>query len=213
MSKIFREIFDIGRQKVFEQLSPFATFGYLAGGTALALQINHRKSYDFDVFVKNAIDNTLKLTVNKLWKPVYSINTSDQLSFTVENSVAITFLWYYFPLQYPCIETSSLSLASIEDIAADKASTIGRRAVWRDYVDIFYLLSSNRLSLATIITLAEKKFGNEFNSLLFLQQLSYFGDVTPAPIQYIHSEPADSEIKSYLRHEVSRYMKNILKKF
>ena len=50
MSKIFLEILDPERQKVFTRLTAFCDDGYLAGGTALALQLGHRVSIDFDVF-------------------------------------------------------------------------------------------------------------------------------------------------------------------
>lgn len=51
------------------------------------------------------------------------------------------------------------SLASVKDIAADKAHTIGRRAAWRDYVDIFCLIKEKHLTLAQIIKLAKEKVG------------------------------------------------------
>ena len=59
MSEIHLELFDTNRQNVFVQLSEFKTFGYLAGGTALALQINHRKSFDFDIFINAARDASI----------------------------------------------------------------------------------------------------------------------------------------------------------
>ena len=51
MSKIYFKILDNDRMSVFDKLKAFQNEGYLAGGTALALQLNHRTSEDFDVFV------------------------------------------------------------------------------------------------------------------------------------------------------------------
>lgn len=50
MSKIYLEILDKERIKIFQKMGDFKRIGYLAGGTALALQIKHRKSFDFDIF-------------------------------------------------------------------------------------------------------------------------------------------------------------------
>jgi len=94
-----------------------------------------------------------------------------------------------------------LSLASIEDIATDKAQTIGRRAVWRDYID-----------LDKIIQIANKKFVGEFVSTQFLEQLRYFDDVKTVPIEYVEKKYADDEIKSYLQQTVEDYLKKILLK-
>ena len=65
---------------------------YLAGGTALALQIKHRQSVDFDVFINRPVTNSLRLKVKKIFGSVdYSLNTSDQISFTTPDNIKITF--------------------------------------------------------------------------------------------------------------------------
>ena len=42
---------------IFEKLVKFKKPGYLAGGTALALQLGHRVSYDFDIFCGKEVSN------------------------------------------------------------------------------------------------------------------------------------------------------------
>lgn len=140
MSKIYLELLDKKRQEVFRRLSQFKKQGYLAGGTALALQVNHRKSVDFDVFIRKAVDNVLRLKIEKIFdRQDFYVDTSNQISFKLAPDIGVTFVWYYYHSLYPLVKTSSLDLASVSDIAADKAHTIGRRAVWRDYVDFFFL--------------------------------------------------------------------------
>lgn len=60
---MFYEILDKKRQKILPFLKRFKNDFYLAGGTALALQIGHRDSIDFDFFTRNDID-TAKLFLN-----------------------------------------------------------------------------------------------------------------------------------------------------
>jgi len=208
MSKIYLELFDSERKRVFDKLKIFADIGYLAGGTALGLQLKHRISYDFDIFISHAIDNTLRQRINILFpEAAYSLNTADQINLKTKENIKVSFIWYYFPLLNPPIQTESLSLATLEDIAADKACTIGRRAVWRDYVDIYWLLKTKTLDLSTVIQLAEKKFKGEFVSSLFLEQLSYFDDISIVPIEFYASpSPQSPEIKAFLKAEVKRYV-------
>lgn len=211
MSKIHLELLDKERSAVFNKLSAFRNEGYLAGGTALALQINHRVSEDFDIFVEHEIDNKLRLKVKKIFgEVIFYVNSADQISFTSEKGIHVTFLWYYFKPLKPPIPTDSLPLASVEDIIADKAQTIGRRAIWRDYVDIFYLLKNNYTDLARIIKNGSDKFKGEFVVTQFLEQLRYFDDVKTVPIEFVDKKYPDEEIKSYLDRAVETYLREIL---
>lgn len=214
MSKIYQEIFDPERKRIFDELKVFNDIGYLAGGTALALQLKHRISYDFDIFVSKAIDNTLRSRINIVFPEAsYSLNTADQINLRTKENVNISFVWYYFPLLNPPIQTESLPLATLEDIAADKACTIGRRAVWRDYIDIFWLLKTQALDLNTVIQLAERKFKGEFSSSLFLEQLSYFEDLSIVPIEFYSSNPPPpQEIQVFLKGEVKNFIYSTLSK-
>ena len=211
MSSIHLEIFDHKRLELFKILKVFGDNGYLAGGTGLALQINHRKSYDFDVFLPNEITNSLRREVERLFGDVsYLVDSGDQLSFQTKDMVNVTFLWYYFKPLKPFISTRSLPLASVEDIAADKAHTMGRRAAWRDYVDIYWMLHKGLQTLESISKYASHKFGGAFNETQFLEQLTYYEDVAFTPIQFIEESPSNQEIQSYLQQVVEEYAKKRL---
>lgn len=213
MSSIHLEILGESQREIFQKLKAFTRFGYLAGGTALALQINHRKSFDFDIFVEKPVSNALRLCIADVFgKQTFSVHSEDQLSFSPAEGCEITFLWYYWKPIVPLVSTDSLSLASIEDIAADKAHTLGRRALWRDYVDLCVLMKEHGMSIPSIIDVAQKKFQGEFVGMQFLEQLSYFDDVTIAPIEYIQKSYTSQEIQSYLINQVDRYAKTITPK-
>lgn len=102
-------------------------------------------------------------------------------------------------------------LIKLDDLAANKAYTIGRRGKWRDYVDLFFFLKKNIYSLDTLISLAEKKFQGEFNSKLFLKQLVYFNDLDMLPISFIHDSFSEKEIKAFLEKSVRDYLKKVLR--
>jgi len=87
------------QKEVFKKLSKFSDF-YLAGGTALALQIGHRISVDFDLFHKKEIPINLLQKARRVFKDskVETIlNHSEQLSIIVDG-VKIDFVKYKFPL-------------------------------------------------------------------------------------------------------------------
>lgn len=213
ISKISLDVLTKTEQDVFSKLSLFKTYGYLAGGTALALQLKHRRSYDFDVFVKKPIQRLLRRKVDKVFGKVdFYVDTSEQISFKTREAIAVTFFTYYFPRIAPSVRggtIDTISLASVLDIAADKAHAIGRRAVWRDYVDLFIVLRKG-VALGYLCELAKEKFGGAFNEALFLEQLCYFKDTSETPIEFLKEFYTPSEIKSFLEKEVEKYVRKIL---
>lgn len=70
---------------------------------------------------------------------------------------------YPFPVLNELVNEGDLKMLDIQELAATKAYTIGRRGSLKDYVDIFFTVSDGYASLEQIITLADKKYGNEFN--------------------------------------------------
>lgn len=213
MSKIFLEILDHNRQEILKDLSTFRNEGYLAGGTALALQIGHRSSYDFDIFMDQRVTRELKNKIRrKFGKVTYSWDSPEQITFNIlKRNVSLTFVLADFKPFFPLVPTPYIDLASVQDIAADKAYTIGRRATWRDYVDIFVILNKGFVNLSDIINFARKKCEGEFSEMQFLEQLAYFKDIKETPIEFIRDSYTYGQITSGLKKEVSRHTELFLK--
>src|SRR5882672_9819488 len=107
---------------LFPTLSRFEGF-YLAGGTALALQIGHRISVDFDLFSDDEIERGLLPQVRRAFggadiMPL--VNNPDELTISV-NGVKLTFLRYPFPACTPFVIYENVPLLSVPEIAATKA--------------------------------------------------------------------------------------------
>jgi hypothetical protein len=92
-----------------------------------------------------------------------------------------------------------ISMPNLKTLAAMKAFAIGRRAKWKDYVDLYFLLKTYT-SINEISLLAKEIFGGEFNSKLFRQQISYFNDVDyREAVFYLPGfEVSEEEVKSFL---------------
>lgn len=207
MTNLHLDILDETRQAIFTKLHTFAQTSILGGGTALALQIGHRRSFDFDLFLPTPIPRSLYHTVQTTLgeSPEKLVDSGDQLTMKFASGIEITFLYYWYPPLYQTIVSPSLPLFDLRDIATDKAATIGRRNVWRDYVDFFFLLKEKHLTLDQIITDAQKRFGKEFSPKLFLQQLSFTGDIKDFSIMLLGPMYSPEEIKHFLTEEVKRY--------
>jgi hypothetical protein len=65
------------------------------------------------------------------------------------------------------VSWDGLRMLSVKEIGAKKACTIGRRGTYKDYVDLHFVVAEHHASLKDIISMAEKKFGGEFNSRLY----------------------------------------------
>lgn len=186
----------------FKQLKSF----YLAGGTALALQIGHRVSFDFDFFSDNRISKSLSSLVKKsLLKNIsikISVNNSEELTLFAKDT-KVTFLYYPFPLIKPLLNLHGLKVPTVSELAAMKAYTIGRRGEYKDYIDLYCLLSENHVSLQKILEIAKKKYKDNFNDRLFLEQLIYLDDINIADIKLIkQTRLTKTQIKKFFEQQV-----------
>jgi len=205
MSQLHFDILDKSYEEVFQRLKVFKKEAVLSGGTALSLQIKHRHSYDFDLFFSKELSRNLIVEARKAIKiKEVGLNTQKQINLITTNNILLNLVSYPFKPLFGKVITSSLPLLSIKDIALDKAYTIGRRAVWRDYVDIFFLLKDKYISLSEIYKLALKKFGPEFNERLFLEQLVYFKDLEATKISFIKEKYSNKQIQGFLRNAVKK---------
>jgi hypothetical protein len=180
---------------------------YLAGGTALALQIKHRVSVDFDLFSDEPIGRRVLNMVEAVFAASdreVMVNNADELSVGIDG-VKFTFLHYPFPPCLPLRDEESLPLLSVKEILATKAYTIGRRGEFKDYVDLYAGLKGGHATLGEVIDLARQKYGDAFNDRLFLEQLLYLDDVPEAPIVFLGKPIGRSEIEGFFSQTVSSF--------
>jgi len=189
--------------RLFPALAAFDDF-YLAGGTALALQIGHRLSIDFDLFRYGLIDRSLLSKVGKTFPdlPVApTVNNPDELTVFID-SVKLTFLSYPFAVIEPLASLDGLPALSVREIGATKAYTIGRRGTYKDYVDLYFIVAEHHASLDEIITMAERKFGHEFNSRLFAEQLLFMDDVHDFQIDFLKMPVTPEGVTAFFREKI-----------
>ncbi|MBU1179418.1 nucleotidyl transferase AbiEii/AbiGii toxin family protein [Patescibacteria group bacterium] len=199
------EVLKEKHKKIFSQLKFFPDF-YLAGGTALALQIGHRISVDFDFFGKKEIEKKLFNKIKKVFKGSTistAVNNKEELTVFVDN-VKLTFLHYPFPLILKRKKYKGINFLSVKEIAATKAYTIGRRGTFKDYVDLYFIIKNKCSSLEQIIKLAQKKYKEEFNARLFLEQLIYLEDIEDIEIVFLKKKIAKQAIQNFFENEIKK---------
>lgn len=199
------EVLDQKNKEFFAKLANFLEF-YLAGGTALALQVGHRVSVDFDLFSEKEIPKGLVVKVKQVFsgEPVaVSVNNPDELTVFVSDT-KVSFIHYPFPRILDLVHYEGVSLLHANEIAASKAYTIGRRGSYKDYIDLYFTIFENYASLQEIMKLAERKYQIEFNARLFLEQLIYLEDIGDTSIIFTKNEISKEDVKRFFEGEIQK---------
>ena len=151
----------------------------LAGGTALALQLGHRKSIDLDFF--GQMDTSLdELTfIISDFAQVKPIASSRMMRFLIVNDVKVDIVSYPYPWLEDPVREEAIMLAGIKDIAAMKLSAITNRGTRKVFVDLYYLLQ--HYTLRELIGFYKSKYSD---SQLFtvIKSLTYFDDAEKDPM-------------------------------
>jgi hypothetical protein len=132
-----------------------------------------------------------------------AINNPDELTAFV-GRVKLTFLAYPFPIVASFVRIEGIKMLSIKEIGATKAYTIGRRGTYKDYVDLYFIIAEQHSSLREIIALAERKFGHEFNSRLFAEQLLFMDDVRDLKIDLLKGPVTPEIIAVFFQDEIRK---------
>ena len=194
-----RDILSENQIRLLPLIKTYSTDFGLVGGTAIALHLGHRRSIDFDLFTDKDFSNEKIRTTIKKNHIIQStlIEEPEELTLVVDG-VKLTFYKFPYKLSYSDNFEGIVKVPDILTLAAMKVFALGRRAKWKDYVDIFFILRSNKFEDITSKT--KEIFGTEYNERLFREQLSYFEDIDYSDkVEYLAGrEISDSEIKQKL---------------
>ena len=188
---------------LFPLLSKFKPF-YLVGGTALALQIGHRVSLDFDLFSYDDLPEGLLQKIKRMFpdsKREVTLRTQEQINILIDG-IKTTFFQYPYKPVLPFVEYKTVPLASVQEIAAMKAFAIGKRLSYKDYIDWYFLLREGHINLKEIITIANEKYGGDFNDRLFLEQLASLSDIQTAEIDFLRDPIERRTLEDFLNQTV-----------
>src|SRR3990167_7639541 len=116
-------------ERVLEKIamSGVAEQFYLAGGTALALELGHRKSEDLDWFSAKPFSNDrIKKELSDLGE--FELTSEEYGTIHgVLDEVKVSFLEYGYGMLYPFVDFENTNLADERDIAAMKIDAVSSR--------------------------------------------------------------------------------------
>lgn len=166
------------------QTEPVLRSTRLVGGTALSLQIGHRKSDDLDLFSVEPLDGMVvqQVLVDKYGFVPSVIDQNTLVGFI--QGVKIDVIYHPFPWLDNAIEEDGLRIATKKDIAAMKMHAIinsGKRP--KDFVDIAFL--SMYFSYNDIKRLLLRRYP-AYDPIMADRAVIYFGDVDEALIPEIN---------------------------
>lgn len=209
---MFREILTGAQQTVLELLSriPEVRTFYLAGGTALALHLGHRRSRDFDFFrPKDFKPQDLAAHIQNAGELQLLQETAGTLTVAIRG-VPTSFFHYGYPLLRPLQETPwSIGLAHADDIAAMKLAALAGRGSRKDFVDL-YFYCRDRAPLDDVFSFFKEKYqGLTVDPYHLLRSFTFFDEAETDVMPELLREGAWDEIKAFFRSEAARLFSSL----
>jgi len=185
------EVLPASQQRVWSELINVPSGFILCGRTALALQLGHRESVDFDFFSDSEFDpDQLLRRVSFLSDAKIVQKSPNTLTAIVDREGVVQVSFFGIPrlgrIQAPLIAPEiNLRVATLLDLAGTKVAVIQKRAEAKDYIDIDAILQHGEIDLSQALSAALLIYGPQFNPELTLKGLSFFGDgnLETIPIQ------------------------------
>jgi Nucleotidyl transferase AbiEii toxin, Type IV TA system len=175
------EILPTAQRAVWPRLAEVPSPFVLCGGTAVALQLGHRQSVDFDFFGSLSFDpQQLYSTLPCLARATVVQQAASTLTCRIgeDDPVIISFFgmpWMKRVTPALVAPDNRLRVASLLDLAGMKAAVVQQRAEAKDYIDLHALIEAG-VGLPQALAAAGVIYGPRFNPQLTLKALSFFGD-------------------------------------
>lgn len=181
------------QRELWPALRPARELGFvLYGGTAIALQLGHRTSVDFDFFTERLLDPaTIRSALPFVARGLVLQERPDTLTIQApaesgfEEFVNVSFFGSigFGRVGEPRLtEDGVLSISSLDDLMATKLKVLLQRVEAKDYQDIAAMIDAG-VSLAKGLASARQMYGPAFQPSESLKAMVYFegGDLHTLP--------------------------------
>jgi|SRR5882724_5501108 len=171
---------------------------YLAGGTALSLQGEHRVSVDLDFFTKqNEFD--AEFIINTLSSHGWTTTLREKGTLYGElKGAKISFISYpYFLPKQQFILYEHINILDSRDIAVMKIIAISQRGKKRDFVDLYWY-AKNREPLLDVLQRVQIQYPNlQHNYHHIIKSLTYFEEAEGDPNLQLSFNAPWEDVKKY----------------
>ena len=184
--------------------TPLAAQFYLAGGTAAALHLGHRRSYDLDFFSPAPFDKSApRRFLGSLGRLVVDQEGEGTFLGTL-NDVRISFFIYPYRLLAPPVLFGAVQVVALEDLAVMKLDAIASRGRKRDFIDL-YFMCRDFLTLREMLPLVERKYeGVKYNFTHLVKSLMYFEDAEADPMPEMLKPVSWPDVRRFFEQEAIR---------
>lgn len=185
---------------------------YLAGGTALAIQVGHRSSVDLDFFTEEKDFSSIKI-IEKMPKESWITDIDRECTLYGRlNEAKVSFIAYpFFKPKQNFIQFTNIPVLDKKDIAVMKIIALSQRGRKRDFVDLFYYCRHFE-SLTQIFNLLPVQYPNTaHNYHHILKSLTYFDDADNDPMPELFFRATWKEIKTFFQTEIPRLARQLLR--
>jgi hypothetical protein len=171
-----------GQRQLWDELRALPSSFVLCGGTAIALQLGHRMSLDFDFISSEEFDPDVLYAVIPFLNGSKTIQKStNTLTCIVDRGVPVQISFFGTPsvrlVKQPLVSADNgVRIASLVDLAGMKAAVVQKRAEARDYIDVDAIITQGNVNLPLALAAARELYGSAFNPQLTLKSLCFFGD-------------------------------------
>ena len=180
---------------------------YMAGGTALVLQIGHRISVDFDFFTPKEFNESILIQRIRKLIPDFELEKAEWG--TILGNIKRTrfsLFFYTYPLLFKSHDFLGIKVADIKDIAPMKIAAISDRGTKRDFIDLYFIVAKeNIFSLKETLELYDKKFKLlKQNRMHILKSMCYFDDAEKEKMPRMLKDVSWKEVKKFFNNEVKK---------
>ncbi|WP_428539930.1 nucleotidyl transferase AbiEii/AbiGii toxin family protein [Rhodopila sp.] len=176
------EVLPPAQRRFWPELAAVPIEFVLYGGTAIALQLGHRQSVDFDFFGSQSFDPArLETSIPFIAGAAITQRGPNTLTAIVERDGPVRLSFFGLPrlsrVSAPRVAPDNgLQVAALLDLAGTKASVVQQRAEAKDYIDLDAILREGHIALPNALAAAQAIYGTQFNPQITLKALSFFED-------------------------------------
>lgn len=212
------------QQQLLPLLEEFSTTHFLVGGTAIALQLGHRASIDFDLFRLDTQGSGVDLA-KRISKTELTLDAGSDLAYLSKEEQPDVTLWIHgvkvqlidfsrnpfdvtVTIPHEHVICGGIPTPTLLDLAAMKAFAMMYRKKWKDAVDLYFIMLEKKYTLTEIITRTKELFGTLYQELATLETILENTWDTTEQVEYlIPNPPTDTTITEYLIHAATESIK------
>lgn len=139
--RMYEETISSACLRLIKDLSsmPLLTHFYLVGGTALSLQLGHRKSIDLDFFTSQLIDYTELESQLPQNYPIKIVSKNKRFLKTEINKVRSEFIYFAYEPKFDLISWNGINMITPVEVGLYKLLAILGRSTKKDIVDLYFI--------------------------------------------------------------------------